>query len=533
MAPGVFFFVGEHMNSLKRWWKWIVLFACFIVLEVAPGPTLSEAFWTGSATVPWLKWAALGFGVLVTGHLVFGWVKRWDPNRWGRSKGTPWVVLAAVVGAQACVPTTPPVTGPTTRSQAVRVSTPAGAPIEGATVQIAQEKATTGADGVAAVSVTVPGRFAVSVEHACCVAYRDPYDLTRDTPTIPITLVAKPPVPDPVRRPTPAEVRNFRGLLGNDVDAEGIYIWTPALPGATPAKRREWLTTLAARGATHIPIGPFDAGPVYLINGRNIVPWENPDWTRNPAAIRGLVLEILNTPSQSGAGLVPVIFFDNGSPNPGPRLSVIRATLSAALEGIGEYTWTGPCGWESYEWRARECYDADRAWFPMRQGSLVFWHGWQDRSNGASNPGQADDPWLGDPGPDGKRYGEWFRFWDDSHFEAFLYQSRPIRTIAEARCGKVQRTEGAKTGWAFPESCWKSDFLSAVSRVGAAVCADMFGDGSPCGPGRKLFVFFESVAYFTSRGVADPGVGDVVATEAAAICRQFGVECGFGNGLPR
>lgn len=435
-------------------------------------------------------------------------------------------VLVSMALLAACRPT-PPSPPPMREARAFAVLVEDAAtrqPIAGAAVQVCASRGETRHDGYGPVTVEVPSTCLVRVERAGYDPFETSLALTQSTPDLPVRLTAQLPP-----RPDRAAVLRYRGLLANIRDGSGRIIWTPALPGAPAATARDWLDRLAAAGATHVPIGPFDAGPVYPG-----VEWGNPDWTRDVAAIRALLLAILETRTLAGHGMVPVVFLDNGGRDPNPRLAVIRPTLSAALEGIGPHSITVPCGWESYEWRARECADSVAAWAPLAQGSVLAWHGWQDRSNGASNPGQDDDVWLGPVQADGKRYGQWDLFWGRTPFEMFLYQSRPIRTLAEARCGKTTQTINGKTGLAYPESCWKNRFQDAVARVGAGRCTDDFGDGGPCGPGRRVFVAFEQTAYFEFRDqMESPDVSRVVATEARALCQQYGVDCGFGNGLPQ
>jgi len=319
--------------------------------------------------------------------------------------------------------------------------------------------------------------------------------------------------------PTRADVLRYRGHLGNLRDTAGRVIWTPALPGASAEIRREWLTTIAAAGGTHVPIGPFDGGPAYPG-----VHWDNPDWTRDPGALRGLVREILATPTRVGHGLVPVIFLDGGSERPAPRLAIAMTTVSRALEGIGPQTVTLPCGWEPQAWTPRECQAAARAWEPLSQGSVLAWHGWPGATSGASRPPVADDPWA----------GEGARFWRETPFEMFLFQSQPVRTMSQATCGRsVAIVEADNTpGLAYPDDCWMNRLEDAVARVGAGVCNDGLGRVAACGWPRRTVVVFETSTYWDFRGQTEAGVVRTVATRALDMCRRYGVECGFGNGLP-
>lgn len=319
--------------------------------------------------------------------------------------------------------------------------------------------------------------------------------------------------------PTRTEVLRYRGHLGNLRDGANRVIWTPALPGAPVDVRREWLRVIADAGGTHVPVGPFDGGPAYPG-----VAWDNPDWTRNPDAIRTLLLEILATPSKAGHGLVPVIFLDGGGEKPASRLVVSMPAVSRAIEGIGPQTVTLPCGWEPQAWTPRECQEATRAWEPLSQGSVLAWHGWPGATSGASRPVRADDPWA----------GQGARFWNESPFDMFLFQSLPVRTLEQAACGRsvaMSEVDGMR-GRGYAEDCWMNRLEDAVARVGAGVCNDGIGRTTPCGWPRRTFVVFETSTYWDFRGRTEAGVIERVASRAQGVCRRYNVDCGFGNGLP-
>src|SRR6188768_440879 len=129
-----------------------------------------------------------------------------------------------------------------------------------------------------------------------------------------------------VTRPGREQVLAYAGCLGTLRDSARRCVWTPALPGAPDHVRPEWYRLLRDAGATHVPIGPFGPGSSYP----GIVSWDNPDWRTDAAAIRGLVVELLD------AGFVPVIFTDGGPRNPKPRLEAFFPVLADALEGLDD-----------------------------------------------------------------------------------------------------------------------------------------------------------------------------------------------------
>lgn len=376
-----------------------------------------------------------------------------------------------------------------------------------------------------------------------------------DPPPVVTPPVDPPPVvtpPPAARRPLPDEARAYRGFLTGLRDSAGRHVWTPALPGAPDAVRREWLDLLAAAGATHVPIGPFDGGPAYPG-----VEWSNPDWSRDVGSIRSLVLDILTTRSVRGHGLVPVLFLDGGGRDPRPRLDVVLPTAAEAIRGEESSIVSVPCGWESQEWLPRECYDAAWAWFAkMPPEHVIAWHSWPSRSNGASNsPNDPNntDPWLGPPNEAGQRFGAWDLFWSPklSPFSMFLYQSDAIRDRDAATCGGlrsgasgsdalrnvwIRDERTGREGWAFKEDCWMNRTSDAIARIGGGVCSGPFGEGGSCGPGRKTFVVFETHAYYEWRATSDrpwdPALSRLIADLAQSECRKYGVECGFGNSFP-
>ncbi len=358
--------------------------------------------------------------------------------------------------------------------------------------------------------------------------------------------VEAPPVVE-LRGPSLEEVRAYRGKLGGLRDADGRRIWGPALAGAPPEVRAAWLARLASEGVTHVPVGPFDYGDVYPG-----VTWSNPDWTRDPGAIRQLIDELRRTPTVRGHGLIPVIFTDGGGRTPGPRLAVLYPTLEVALRGIEREVIVVPCGWESYEWRPRECYDA--AWEARRRfpQTILAWHSWVGRSNGASNDPynpNNDDMWLDAPQPDGARYGAWTKFWDPSlsPFQMFLYQAEPPRTLSDVECGGLRpgvdrwssdalRNEHDGRGWKFKEACWMNKTSDAIARVGAGICTDDYGHGGRCGPGGdRTFVLFELATFhwwWDRMEAHDPDLFTRMTTFGVSECRKYGIECGVGDGFP-
>ncbi len=102
----------------------------------------------------------------------------------------------------------------------------------------------------------------------------------------------------------------------------------------------EWMTAQREAGSTHVAFGSFEGG--YAYPG---VPFPNPEWSQDAAAIRAFVLLVLNTPSADGLGFRPIIFLDGGGPNPRPRIDANWPVIFEALDGLWEYVIVVPA-WE-------------------------------------------------------------------------------------------------------------------------------------------------------------------------------------------
>ncbi len=302
------------------------------------------------------------------------------------------------------------------------------------------------------------------------------------------------------RRPSREEVLDYRGHLANLKDAEGRVIWTPALPGATEEVKHDWLARIAAAGGTHVPIGPFTPGAVYPG-----IPWDNPDWTNDAAAIRRLVESILSTPTPDGHGLIPVLFLDSGTRAPRPRLARIYPVVVRALDGLWDAVVTVPAGWEPLAggWKSIDVSWALERWHQAAPGAIVAFHGAPGWPTGASRaPHEPDDPWQGDE----RRF---FTEAGGEFVDMLLYQTPHGPDVYES-CGPAD------------QDCYLARWAHYVERIGAG------GHGW-----RQLrIVAFETCAYEFFREQVDAGACRDVAARMQAVCAEAGVACGFGNGLP-
>lgn len=335
---------------------------------------------------------------------------------------------------------------------------------------------------------------------AACAPPPRPETPTPDVPPVVVVPpVVEPEPPVPPRDPTLAEVLDYRGHLGHLRDSANRLIWSPALPGASPELRREWLTLLAAAGATHVPIGPFEAGPAYPG-----VEWSNPDWTRDAGAIRALVEEIRAAPTSRGHGLIPVVFLDGGGRDPRPRLDAFFPVAHDALRDFLDSILVVPSGWEPVvgDWSSADVSYALRKWVSYAPRSNIAYHGSPSRLVGSSNPVEADDPWNGGEADFYKSHG-------GEHIDIALYQTPHGRALYEP-CDPNH------------ESCWLDRWRDYVLRIG----------GGMNGWRQLPIVLYESCSYEAFRGQATPAQCRDLATRGKEICDAAGVACGYGDGLP-
>lgn len=314
--------------------------------------------------------------------------------------------------------------------------------------------------------------------------------------------VETPPTPPLPIKATGERLYDYKGCLGTLRDSQGRVVWTPALPGAPADVRAEWYRLLRAAGCTHIPIGPFGPGPSYP----GIVHWDNPDWRNDAAAIRGLAVELLETDAGDGYGFRPVIFTDGGPRNPQPRLEAFFPVLSQALDGLDDYVFVLPAGWEPVvgDFTSREVSWALETWHSYRPRSLIAYHGSPERLVGSSNPVEPDDPWHGGE-------SEFYKSHGGQYISLALYQTPHGRAIYET-CNPDDES-GA---------CWANRWQDYVERIG----------GGKNGWRVLKLVLFEVGTYETTRGLKTPAEAMVAVRLGQAVCLNHAVPCGFGDGLP-
>jgi hypothetical protein len=331
------------------------------------------------------------------------------------------------------------------------------------------------------------------------------------------------------------ELLRYRGCLLNAFDSRGWPVWTPSLPGVLSRSDgsivwAEWAQLLGDCGATHVPIGGFDVGggPAYhAADGARTPPeTDNPDWRQSPAKVRALAEKLLSTPSADGKGFRPVIFLSGGA----LRREIIDRqwpALAAALDGLQDSVIYVPA-WEPVagEATSRELsYALERGKALFGERSHWFLHLSPGRNDGASRPLEADDPWQGRASSFFARHGGQF-------VEGLLFQTPHGRAVTEPCARTLSGSDSHGDGAVYPGACWLKEFEDAVSRLGAGVCLDDLGHRRPCEGRRLRVVLFETNTYEFFRKKSDAADGRRIASEARRVCDSYGVECGFGAGIP-
>lgn len=367
----------------------------------------------------------------------------------------------------------------------------------------------------------------ITADRADLQSFAHDYDWGNGDPHLHVPLTAlRPPLP------TRADTKRYRGFLGNLRDSAGRIIWGSALPGATPAVRDEWLHTIAAQGGTHVPIGWFDPGKSY--NSPEIK-WENPDWTNDPAAIRGLIDTIQGVRGADGKALRPVIFTHGWGPGTAARaqdeLRRNMAVLNQAVAGLDPNTYiVVPAGWEPDGLRGADFDFAFGEWHRLQPNGIQMLHCWligNFLSRCLETKQEPGDPWQGDE-------AAFFQPPHNGQYVEMVGIELPHGRDLFTPCGRTEpKTVNGVAGFAYPATCWKNRADDYVARIGAGFCSDDIGHGSPCGWRKLTFVWLETVTYdvfWNGRNAVD---ARDIADQGRELCTYYGVDCGWGDGLPR
>lgn len=287
----------------------------------------------------------------------------------------------------------------------------------------------------------------------------------------------------------------------------GSIIYTPAMPGAPDDVFARWTRTLAQAGTTHLYFGP-GGGAAYPG-----MTWANPDGWADMGRFRAFVERCLDTPSADGKGFRPVLFmggdtFDQSQIHLWPD-------MARALQGLHQYFIVVP-GWECIPqqgWTSAQYSEAMEALHRYFPESPLFVHFQPTRWNGASNPPEDDDPWQGAEGGFYTSHG-------GQYVQGVFYQTQHAPVLYRA-CECPNRHE--KYGHSQEDDvCWRNRAEDGIGRAGA-------GDK---GWRPIRVVLGELTAYEAYRHQATPNQARDLATLFQEDCRKWGVQAGYGNGLP-
>lgn len=335
----------------------------------------------------------------------------------------------------------------------------------------------------------------------------------------------EPPTPIVAPRPTRADVLKPMANYCNQTDSRGQVIYGPSLPAAIEKGwADEWFEKDRALGSTHWIYGPMDPGQAYPGDFPNEP--LNPD-SLSPDAFRALALNILNRPSASGRGYVPVCFLDGGGEDPKVRIDSRWKGWGEAVADIQEYMIIVPA-WEPVgpggAWSTTDMsYALERIheWFPK---ASLWVHTVPLRGSFAGNPPESDPVWHGDEAECWKSHGGQFA---DGHF----YQTDHGDNLyppTTCSCAKWPEKFGHQNS---DEACQFNRHEDSVARSGAGHNGWRVLPGGVC--------LMETVAYEFYRKNRDLGFPNSVSQDAMNIAKMAGsrvydkwnVTPTFGNGM--
>lgn len=300
-------------------------------------------------------------------------------------------------------------------------------------------------------------------------------------------------------RPTKAQQLAVAANFCNIYCADGVTpMFTDFLPKADEQGRfDEWLDLQIAAGSTHLTYSPFGAYRDYMGGGFN--------WLDQPDRFADLTRRVTLRASQSGVAMTPILFLDDGGPDPRPRIDRYWPPIAQALraQGVIDRCFIVPA-WEPVkgDWTSADLsYALQRIheWFPE---CLMGWHGSPDRWVGSSNPLEPDDPWQGAESDFWKSHG-------GEYLDICFYQTQ-ADAVFSPNCNPED------------DSCWLNRWTDGVMRLGNGL------NGWRIVP----ICLAEGPAYSFIREQSTPAQAREWATSGRDLAASYGVTVSYMNGLP-
>lgn len=300
-------------------------------------------------------------------------------------------------------------------------------------------------------------------------------------------------------QPTREERKDVRANFCNIDDKNGLCIFTAFLPSAvTMGKYVDWMQRLVDAGSNHVTFSPFS-------NTYNTYPIDNFNWLDQPKRFADLVYKVSETRGANGKAITPILFMDDGSPNPIPRIVQYWPAMADAMAGFRDRLIIVPA-WEPVigDWLSSELSYSLEVAHSLWAESLLGWHGSQKRWVGSSNPVQPSDPWQGGEAIFYKSFG-------GQYIDIPFYQ-------AQSDAVMFPNCDPAK------DDCWLNRWYDGLIRLGNGVNGWRQMDAPIC--------LAEGPAYLAIRGVVNNHDARVWATAGKQMADSVGVRASFMNGLP-
>lgn len=275
-------------------------------------------------------------------------------------------------------------------------------------------------------------------------------------------------------------------------------MFTAFLPKADEQGRfDEWMRLLVTAGSTHVTFSPKAAYHDYMGGGF--------DWLNQPERFAALVKKVSEYTGANGKAVTPILFLDDGGPDPKPRIDAYWPAIASALRQNGTID---RCivvpAWEPVkgDWTSAELSYALKTIKALFPESIIGCHFSPTRWAGSSNPLEPDDPWQGGESEFYKSHGGEF-------IEIAFYQAQ-----ADAVFNPVCDPND--------DACWLNRWYDGVIRLGRGV------NGWRIVP----ICLSEGPAYTYIRNQSTSDMARRWATSGRDLATAEHVNVCFMNGLP-